>query len=240
MKKKRVSIIMSAYNSKDFIKEAVDSVLNQQGDFKLDLYVGIDGCKETLNEIKGYSNKINLYYSKENVGTYIIKNSLFNKIDDKSSIIVTFDSDDIMPLNFLAYYVERYQEGIIRLSGKNIKEGKQVGLCSPEGTIITTYEIFSKLGGYNSFRVGQDTDFIRRARKLKISQKRLQDAPRFIRRIHDNSLTQNSDTGFRSQYRRDIVNKNNNLIKEKKFVADMETVELLKINESYNDLGDIN
>lgn len=220
---------MSAYKSKRFIKEAVDSVLNQKGNFNLELYVGVDGCQETLDEVKHYSGEINLYYSEKNVGTYIIKNSLFKKIEDKNSIIVTFDSDDIMPVNFLVYYIEMYNDGIVRLSGKNMKGDNQVGLCSPEGTIITTHKIFSELGGYNPFRVGQDTDLIRRANKLKIPQKRLENAPRFIRRIHDNSLTQNPDTGYRSEYRKEIINKNNDLIKKKKIIANMETVNILKI-----------
>lgn len=227
---KQLNILMSAYNSAQYIGEAIESILKQNPkNCKVTLNVGIDGCEETLEAVKEFKDNINLYYSENNVGTYIIKNSLFSTISNKKTLILTFDSDDYMVDGFLYPYIKSYRDGILRLKCDNIKDGKKISASSPEGTILTKYEIFNKLGGYNEFRVGQDTDLINRARRMGIDNYRDINLPAFKRRIHESSLTKSVDTGHGSNFRKDIIRKNRELMKTQGLVAPMQTTPLIKI-----------
>ena len=89
MNNKKVAILMSTYNGEKYIKEQLDSLLNQS--YKnIEIYIRDDGSKDkTINIVKEYENKYNnvIFNQGENVG-YI--NSFFNllKSDACISIIV--------------------------------------------------------------------------------------------------------------------------------------------------------
>lgn len=54
----RIAVLMSTYNGEQFIREQIDSILQQQGDFELDLYVRDDGSNDrTIEIISEYGNK---------------------------------------------------------------------------------------------------------------------------------------------------------------------------------------
>lgn len=66
----KIAVLMSTYNGEKYIKEQIDSILNQKGDFHLDLWVRDDGSKdETQNILEKYAEEGKLrWYSGDNLG----------------------------------------------------------------------------------------------------------------------------------------------------------------------------
>ena len=66
----KVIVLMSTYNGERFLKEQIESILNQKGAFQLDLVVRDDGSSDgTVNILEYYKNKKLLnWYSGENLG----------------------------------------------------------------------------------------------------------------------------------------------------------------------------
>lgn len=66
----KIAVLMSTYNGEQFIREQIDSILLQKGDFQLDLWVRDDGSKDgTQNILKEYESKGKLkWYTGENKG----------------------------------------------------------------------------------------------------------------------------------------------------------------------------
>lgn len=65
----KIAVLMSTYNGEKYIREQIDSILNQIGDFSLDLYVRDDGSTDnTLRLLEKYKaqNKLN-WYTGENL-----------------------------------------------------------------------------------------------------------------------------------------------------------------------------
>ncbi|RCH41563.1 glycosyltransferase [Blautia obeum] len=54
----KVAVLLSTYNGEKFLREQINSILNQVGNFKLDLYVRDDGSDDgTINILKEYENE---------------------------------------------------------------------------------------------------------------------------------------------------------------------------------------
>lgn len=66
----RVAVLMSTYNGEKYLKEQIDSILSQKGNFELDLWVRDDGSNDTtvsiLNEYKRLGKL--RWYSGDNLG----------------------------------------------------------------------------------------------------------------------------------------------------------------------------
>lgn len=65
----RVAVLMSTYNGEKYVAEQIDSILNQKGDFYIDIYVRDDGSQDnTINILNYYKEKGNLdWYTGENL-----------------------------------------------------------------------------------------------------------------------------------------------------------------------------
>ena len=48
---KKISVAIVTYNHEKYIKQALDSILKQKGDFKLEIIVGDDCSKDKTREI---------------------------------------------------------------------------------------------------------------------------------------------------------------------------------------------
>lgn len=66
----KIAVLMSTYNGEKYIKEQIDSILNQEGDFQLDLWVRDDGSKDKTKVILDeYAEQGKLrWYSNNNLG----------------------------------------------------------------------------------------------------------------------------------------------------------------------------
>ncbi len=110
-----IYVVITAFNSAGTLERCIDSVIFQQGlKNELNLIVGVDGCKDTFAVAKKltrkYKEKCKFYFSKMNVGTYMLKNSLLAKVVDRDCLVYFLDSDDMLPANFMASYFKIYLE----------------------------------------------------------------------------------------------------------------------------------
>lgn len=66
----RVAVLMSTYNGERYIREQIESIVSQKGDFDLDLWVRDDGSSDsTIRVLNEYQEKKKLrWYSGENMG----------------------------------------------------------------------------------------------------------------------------------------------------------------------------
>jgi len=207
--KKLCAITISAYKCKDYIMECINSIKSQEipEDWDIDLRIGVDGCQETSDIL--IKNNIPHYWSDENVGTYIIRNSLI--YIKPADVYIYFDADDVMldgyieenihgALNhtlFMSRKINTNEELIPLKTCNLIDEGRG-------GAMSFTHNLLTKLGGYHSFRCSSDCDFVNRAKRLEyirvLSEKQL-----YYRRRHKNSLTLSPETKVNSSYRNEIV-----------------------------------
>ena len=204
--KKKVIIVTSAYKAQDFIEECLDSIENQTYFIDNDNYqilVGVDGCQETLDkllEIRYKYRNLRIFMMDKNMGTYVTTNTLISMI--RTTHIFRFDSDDIMMpevINEVMHYVEDYN--VVRY--KYIKLAGDIKIPAnlhAHGAIYLNRSVFTKLGGYQPWMCGADTELLKRG-ALLISQK-LINYHLFYRRTHENSLTRSPEYGMKSEKRK--------------------------------------
>lgn len=211
---KGLSIIITAYNSQDFIEECLDSIQNQtyfKYNDKYEILLGIDACEKTLKKVnvirKKYKN-LKVFYASENGGTYRMRNSLW--IRAKYDNLLFFDSDDVMPEDFVGgnmKYIDDY--GFIRYRIMTFTNGKsKIKHTLPNwyamGSIFIKKSILKILNGFRDERISMDMDLILRAKKFGV--KEFQNANSFFwYREHQNQLTKDKSTSLKSQQRK-IVN----------------------------------
>ena len=215
---KDLTIIIPTFNNVEFIKECLSSVIKSVKSLNCEILVGIDDCEKTLNFVEKeiFDSRIRFFYFSQNVGPYIVKNTLVK--NSNSETILFFDSDDVMCENMV--------EEILRMQSFNdfvrpkynnfngvtptnnpVNKEKLFG----EGVFSIKKSLFLSMNGFEGWRTTADTDFI--GRLYKNSRKSI-NTPTvlFYRRLHQNSLTQSKQTGYGSKIRSNY----NNLIRNKK------------------------
>lgn len=224
MNKKSVSIIIPVYNTQDYIEECLDSISNQTYFENFDGYeilVGIDNCEKSLNKINEIRHKyrnISIFWFEENVGAYVVLNTLICKA--KYDIFIRFDSDDIMQ----SYFVEK-NIALVETDNYVIAKGSIfnhpninniIGTGNMDGIIIIYKHNFQKINGYKNWRCAADSDFNNRLNLSGIRCVCSNDIT-YLRRIHGTNLTVSPQYGHNSEYRSNIVKLINN-VKEHDFV----------------------
>lgn len=204
------SICISAYKAKDFIKECLDSIENQtyfKDNDKYEILLGIDGCNETLNYVKTIQNNyknLKVYMMDSNKGTYITSNTLMNNIA-KYDWLVRFDADDIMNENFIKELVKAINKTdniyFFRYLCQNFNDDtKEIyKTVKSTGSICINKNVFKELGGYRPWICAADSELLERIRSIS---KYLINKPLFKRRIHQNNLTVNNETNYKSNIRK--------------------------------------
>jgi teichuronic acid biosynthesis glycosyltransferase TuaG len=102
-----VSIITPLYNSKDFIQNCCQSVLNQRYVFWEHIIVddcSTDGSRDLLLELAANDSRVVPIYLDENLGSGIARNRAISKA--KGRYIAFLDSDDIWAPNKLELQIE--------------------------------------------------------------------------------------------------------------------------------------
>lgn len=166
-----VSIIVSSYNSQDTIEYAVNSLLNQS--YKNIELLICDDCSQDntfsiLKKMELQDNRIRLYKSVSNQGTYNIRNEMIKLA--KGEYITFHDSDDLsMPtrISEQVKILNNYDNIVlctsqwIRLepNGKLIYffDGKLNRFCAVSS--MFRKGIFEKIGFFRNSLVAADTDF---------------------------------------------------------------------------------
>lgn len=214
-----ISIIITAYQTQDYIEECLDSIENQTYFINNDNYeilVGVDGCQDTLNKLLGIRNKyrnLRIFMMNKNVGTFITSNTLINIMNYDHYI--RFDSDDIMlpeMINEIMTYSNNYD--VIMFSYYNFRCNGQYKLKSTgnkyaAGVIYFNKRVFEIYGGYQPWICTAEGEILKRIGD-DLSIKKI-DLGLFKRRIHVGGLTQNHNTGMYSNIRKkyhEMINEN--------------------------------
>ena len=203
--KQGISIIITAYKAVKFIKENLDSVLNQiwfNMNDNWEILLGIDACEETLNYLhsirNNYKKNLRVFMMKENKGTYITTNTMMSiaKYDN----LLRFDSDDIMNPNFIEVLMkESESDDFDKIWFKMENFGYSTEKKWAYGQFLIKHWVFDWFGGFLPWICAADAEFHTRTNKF-IKSKRI---PIILmkRRIHDSNLTVSPKTGMGSNIR---------------------------------------
>ena len=198
-----VAIILAAYQARaDWLQQCLESIDASAAlvpAVAVDVRIGIDGCDVTARILRNLGRAA--YWSAENVGTYIVRNSLLHLAPADAYVI--FDADDVMRPSYLSVVTRMLTDHAIvgpsreecdaQLAPQRFADWRN-GVCA------FRHEVLARLGGYHAERLGADVDFIARARAA-----RFRPAPTgqacYLRRRHAGSLTLATETGFGSAAR---------------------------------------
>lgn len=206
-----ISIIVPAYKSANHIGKCLFTIQKWSYNFNVEILVGVDKCEETLNWLKNnlclLKSNIRVFYFNENVGPYVIRNSLvlYSKYDD----LMFFDADDVMGtqmigstlLTLKTYDSIRYKyynfiDGTDYFDFKNLTINNDFS----HGVFGVKKKVFYELNGFQPWRCGADSEFKERSLAQCYTCCNYE-IPVFYRRLHGSNLTMNSDTGINSPLR---------------------------------------
>lgn len=143
----KVAVLMSTYNGEKFLREQIESILNQDGDFELTLIVRDDGSEDsTIDILKEYSKIGKLFwYQGDNIKT--AKSYINLLVNNKGYDYYAFsDQDDVWLKDKIRLGIEkirRYEEPAFSLSNSMIvdkdlnKVGKTTYLREPDFNPLT-------------------------------------------------------------------------------------------------------
>ena len=214
-----ISIIIAAYKTKKYIKEALDSI-KQQDYFRdhdnFEILLGIDADPELLEYVKNIKDdyfNLHLFYTPVNVGTFVLFNSLAQHA--KYDILFRFDSDDVLLSNAVTTIMKHmesfdYLRLSIRTYDETLSRVKKEYYIS-RGQIAFKKKVFEATGGYQPWICAADTEFIVRIR-TRFSGAYTKNIMCKYRHRSD-SLTHNKNTDavsdIRKQYHEYIRNESN-------------------------------
>lgn len=189
--KEKISVIMSVYKeSKNELKLAIDSILNQTYS-NLEFIIIVDNPEEKwrIDFIKSYNDKrINLIVNKKNIGLPASLNKALSKCTGK--YIARMDADDISLPNRLEKQINFLNQNNYDMCGSNvtcfidgdnfkdiqfpqtnnaIKKLLFVKNCVSHPTYLVKKEVYKKLNGYNNIFSCEDYDFLLRATNQNIT-----------------------------------------------------------------------
>lgn len=202
---KTCAVIISAYQATRWIEECLDSVMRQRPltDWRYELRIGVDGCPETSEMLRRM--RMPHFYSIENVGPYLVRNTLMAEPADAYAV---FDADDVMRDRYLKTLI--HAAGLYGIAGgarrKIDEDGKFIDpnvfrFC--QGVCVITPFALSKLGGYRAWRIAADSDLIARANAIGIPVVAV-DKALYHRRDHPTSLTKAEATKIKSAARQHL------------------------------------
>lgn len=219
---KKISVLISAFNSAEFIKDVFESIQIQKipPNYCLEVIVGVDGCENTWNEVLKFRYKnFRFIRMAKNYGTYITFNTLMNHAT--GDLIARFDADDVMLDNYLAdqihildsdneIHLTRTWSIYTDIQKRPIVHKLQDGSCTSvagerqkgsDGQFMMRRKVWQVLGAFKPWICFADTDFFIR---YKFSGFNLFEVEKYLylRRIHENSLTQSQETGYNSEIRK--------------------------------------
>src|SRR5690606_19610199 len=135
-------------------------------DAAVDVRVGVDGCEETALALEALGRPY--YWSAENVGAYVLRNSLVAAA--YADAYVMFDADDVMLPGFLPKMVRGLRcKPIVGPSRIEVDETLQPRLPGGRHTLYrhgvcgVRHDAWTTLEGFRAERFGADSDFIARA-----------------------------------------------------------------------------
>lgn len=185
MQEPLVSIITVCWNSEKYIRDTIESVLNQT--YKNIQYIIIDGksTDKTLSIIDEYKerfgDKLTLVSEKDS-GIYNAMNKGLALV--KGELVGIINSDDYYELDAVEKMVEQYElhgSGVYYGYERTLKDEKEYcivrknpdflkeTMIAHEATFITN-DIYKKIGNFNeNYRIVADNDLMLRIKKAEIN-----------------------------------------------------------------------
>ena len=191
-----VSVIIPAYRAAKYIDECLNSIEGAE------ILVGVDSCQETLDSLKGHNLRV--FYFTENVGPYVIKNTLVDQASNEH--ILFFDSDDLLTKGVIERIDERLAEiDYLKLNYINFyNKPTTSGHMMNDAVIAIKRSVFNSVNGFQPWRCAADTEFSYRLQHNHLKHKVL-DGLAYHRRLHGNNLTMTKETGHKSPIREKYV-----------------------------------
>lgn len=203
-----ISIIVTAWQTQNFIEECLDSIENQtyfKDNDNFEVLVGVDGCQDTLDKLLKIRHKyrnLRIFMMKKNKGTYITSNTLLDLV--KYDNILRFDSDDIMVPDMVKTILSNaINSDVIQFKfydfSESIKSAYKKYDWAAAGAIFFKKNVINMAGGYQPWVCAADAEFLKRIHnKTKITEI---NQNLFYRRVHLNSLTKRNDTKIHGELR---------------------------------------
>lgn len=199
----KLAVIIAAYNCDKYILDCYNSVKNQipLAGYEYEIRIGVDGCQKTADVLR--KNNISFWWSQQNVGAYITRNSLIAL--GKADYYSYFDADDCMFPEYLSKSLQGNHDAIMTAKINCNEKLKPIQRSRIEsgGAITFSHKILELLGGFYGVRCAADTDFMYRCIDSGFEIHEIHE-PLYYRRRHSQSLTKKSDTGIGSQYRKKV------------------------------------
>lgn len=222
-----VDIFMPYYANLQFVPEAIESALRQQG-VRVLLHL-VNDCSDEddsflIEKYKDHRN-IRFYKTTENVGPYRIFNALFSQME--TEFFAIFDSDDIATPYRLSNALEEIElsgAGIhtsalwnfvdpssVKSGGAAKVDGKMdytpgVDCTATNGTLVVSKSVFESINGFDGrMHCAGDAEFFQRAGLMDVMFHQSNEVTCF-RRLHGKNLTgQQGLWGVGSAYRNNII-----------------------------------
>jgi len=206
---------MAARNAAQWIEEAIRSCLSQELpiDWELELLVGIDGCPTTLAKLHDCGliehPKVSIHLMDKNYGTYVTANTLATLAE--GVVISRMDADDVMLPGRLAEMLHildsKAEIGMVNTWHEYRTADLQTCVAieqkAADGVWMFRRDTFDRLGGFQPWFCGADTDIIQRAAFAKVRSLTIQKAL-YVVRIHPDQLTKQKKTGTGSLIRSSV------------------------------------
>lgn len=163
-----ISVIMSVFNGEKYLREAMDSILNQSyADFEF-IIVNDGSTDNSLSIIQGYADRrIRVIANEQNIGLTRSLNKAIKQA--RGEYIARQDADDISLPNRFEEQIKYFKKnpnvallgtGIYRIDGKGKILGKTLAVAKPgksllkqnqfnHGSTMFKSRVVRELGGYN-------------------------------------------------------------------------------------------
>lgn len=134
---KKVSILMLTYNGEKYLKEAIDSCLNQTYE-NIEICIIDDGSTDkTVEILKSYGDKINVSYNETNQGITTNVNKLALNVD--SDYIVWVGHDDKLAPNHVELMLSEFDEDTVLVHCNSIiidSDGNEVKIARDDHEML--------------------------------------------------------------------------------------------------------
>lgn len=208
---KKVSIVIPTYNGKKYVKETLDSCLNQSYN-NIEIFV-VDDCSadSTVEILKSYGNKIKLTENKTNQG--IVKNINNMTLGLDSDYVIFLGHDDVLPQNHIEIMISEFDSDTVAVHCNSMiidKTGNEVKIARDDNTqiqksancmfelsinnfisscgMLHRVDIFKKLNGWSE-EYKQYGEWLYYINELKYGKIKYTTRTKALYRMHDTNIT---------------------------------------------------
>lgn len=203
----RLAVLLTAYQASAWVLDAVQSIQASASALPagvtVDLRIGVDACDTTARVLAAAG--VGYYRPAENVGTYVLRNSL--ALVAPADAYVMFDADDLMRLPFLPTVARALETSAYVGPGRvdsDMRGGPRHVKPYAHGVCAVRHDLWTALGGYHAERYAADQDLCLRATDCAgvWIPRDVAETPLYVRRRHPDSLSQHPDTNGGARVRR--------------------------------------